>query len=95
MNRLQYLLIKLAEECSEVSQMALKCAHHGIDNIKPEHTTPNHEMLKGELTDVAAIVDMLEVEFKLDLSPSVAGILKKVDKVNQFYGYSKINGHVE
>lgn len=95
MNRLQYLLIKLAEECSEVSQMALKCAHHGISNVKPEHTSPNSEMLKGELNDVQAIIEMLNREFNLNYYPDPQALLAKTIKVNTFYGYSKANGHVE
>lgn len=31
MNNTQYLLVKLAEECAEAAQMALKCSHFGLE----------------------------------------------------------------
>ena len=57
MNLTQYLLGKLAEEASEVAQMALKCQQFGLsDEYNGE---VNSERLMCELDDMQSIIGLL------------------------------------
>lgn len=61
MNYKQYLLIKLAEECNEVAQAAIKTALFGESSVDPREDTGEtnlHKLLK-ELLDSSAVVEEL------------------------------------
>jgi len=94
MNRLQYLLIKLAEEASEVSQIALKTSQFGTDETCPGLLENNKQRVHSELNDLLGIVEMLneEFDFKFNFSWTKAE-LKKL-KVNKYYEYSKELGMI-
>ena len=57
----QYLLIKLAEECNEVAQMASKCALFGYESLDPREQTgeTNLDKLVMEMSDVTAVVQLI------------------------------------
>ena len=56
----QYLLICLAEECSEVTKTCSKILRFGIDSCHPkDHKTTNKNNLVYELNDLMSIVEML------------------------------------
>lgn len=95
MNRLQYLLNKLAEEASEVSQIALKTAQFGLEKCKPGQDLTNAQRTHGELNDLLAIVDLLNREFGFGFVPSEISQMQKQAKVKQFYEYSISCGMVE
>jgi len=61
MNYNQYLLFKLAEECNEIAQMAIKTALFGENSVDPREDTgeTNMEKLSRELLDVSAVLDEL------------------------------------
>lgn len=65
MNARQYILMKIAEEATEVAQRALKAQQFGLDQTEPGKTQNNAERLEGELLDlgfwfqVATANDML------------------------------------
>ena len=92
MNRLQYLLIKLAEEASEISQMALKSSHFGLEEVYNDEY--NKARLQQELTDLNAIVKMLNYEFDFGYEVSDADVEIKINKVNEWYNHSVTYGHV-
>lgn len=94
MDREQFLLTKLAEECSEVAQMALKTQQFGMNECKPGQKQTNKERLHGELHDLNAIVQMLNQECNFEFKPSKEAIDKKIDRVDLFYGYSHTLGKV-
>ena len=52
MNRLQYLLTKLAEEANEVGQIALKTQQFGVDEGMPGQPFTNAERTHQELNDL-------------------------------------------
>lgn len=62
MNKQEYLLVKLMEECAEVSKVCAKILRFGIDNGKPDSLVTNREELHRELVDIVAIVAILEEE---------------------------------
>lgn len=96
MDREQYLLGKLAEEASEISQIALKTQQFGMDEVYEEAS--NKERCHEELNDLLSIVKMLNVECNFDYRQPNINLdvyLKKVDKVNKYYNYSKELGRVK
>ena len=99
MNRLQYLLTKLAEEASEVAQMALKTQQFGLHEVKPGQDLTNQQRLEQEIIDFYAISRMLQDEFGLFSSHARNDLyvleLEKMELVNKYYAYSKSLGMVE
>lgn len=95
MNRQQYLLCKLAEEASEVAQIALKTQQFGFNERHPQLREDNAARIRAELTDLLAIVDMLNTEFDFSFEPYQEAILEKIYKVNKYYQYSVQLGEVK
>jgi hypothetical protein len=62
MNYNQYLLIKLAEEASEVAQAAIKCSLFGYDGVDPREVNgkTNFEKLMYEILDLQAVAELIE-----------------------------------
>lgn len=92
MNRKQLLLIKLAEECSEVAQIIIKTALFGMDDIGPGLVITNRERIHAELNDVMAVVDLLNDEADLEYVKNEKAIENKKDKINFYAEYSKKRG---
>jgi len=62
MNYKQYLLIKMAEECNEIAQMAIKCALFGGASTDPRELNgeSNEFKLFKELMDFTAVMEEME-----------------------------------
>lgn len=88
MNQLQHLLIKLAEEGSEVAQIALKTSQFGPDEIMPGQPLSNFQRCHQELDDLMAIVEMLNDQHQFGYTPNRERIEAKFTKVNTYLGYS-------
>lgn len=82
MNRTQHLLSKLAEECSEVAQIAIKTALFGMDDVWPPFNITNLKRIHAELNDIMAIIDMLNKESGLSYTRDETAILSKKERVN-------------
>lgn len=100
LTRYQYLLTKLAEEASEVAQIALKTQQFGADEVCSNRPGTNTERVHKELIDLLAIVGMLNVEydfgFNLKVDSRLASkIEEKQNKVDRYYRYSQDCGMVE
>jgi NTP pyrophosphatase (non-canonical NTP hydrolase) len=101
MTRAQYLLTKLAEECVEVAQIALKAQQFGLTERRDTKTgevgvwPTNAERVHLELDDMLAIVNMLNTEFDFGYAPSYHHIADKIDKVNKYWTYSARLGQVQ
>lgn len=54
-------LLKIAEECGELTQMCFKCIFYGMDNTSPKNgnTKTNREKLIEEIGDLMANVKLL------------------------------------
>lgn len=88
MNRLQLLLTKLAEEGSEVAQIALKTQQFGFNESCPGQPFTNAERTHQEIDDLMAMVEMLNEEFGFGYIPNRERIEAKKTKVNKFAAYS-------
>jgi len=96
MTRQQYLLTKLAEECSEVAQRALKAAHFGPGEIQPGQPMTNAERLHQEFCDLIGVAYMLTHEFGIELLRwSHAEIEAKRIKVDKYMALAQSLGMVE
>lgn len=62
MNKQEHLLVCLAEECAEVTHVVSKILRFGLENRHPKRPElgTNRERLTAELTDVTAIIEMVQ-----------------------------------
>ncbi|WOF75136.1 hypothetical protein QMT40_002799 [Parvibaculaceae bacterium PLY_AMNH_Bact1] len=84
-SREEYLLTCLSEEAAEVIQRASKAIRFGLDSTEPAQTHTNRERLCGELTDLLAIVAMLNDECALAHAHNSELIKAKIDKVDKYF----------
>jgi hypothetical protein len=65
----KYLLIKLAEEASEVAQAAIKCSLFGYESKDPRETNGESNLVKlqKELSDMTAVLGELNSDRSLDI----------------------------
>lgn len=96
MTRTQLLLGKLAEESSEIAQIALKAQQFGLDDVW-EKVAPLtvRDRLHGEVNDLLGILGMLNDEGDLRFVADPIAALEKVEKVNRFAALSVKLGMVE
>ena len=95
MNKLQHMLIKLAEECAEVSQIALKTAQFGQHECMPGQPLNNFERCHQELDDLLAVVEELNENFRFYYIPNRERVEAKKVKMQKYLGYSIHLGLVE
>lgn len=93
MDRLQYLLCKLAEEAAEVSQIALKTQQFGLDEVYIDKS--NKERCHMELNDLIGVIGLLNEEFNFNFVPSMEKVEAKQRKINEYYKYSVNCGMVK
>ncbi|WNL63312.1 hypothetical protein [Citrobacter phage Tr1] len=90
-----YLLVKLAEECTEVGQMVAKVLQFGLDEKQHEDGPSNRERLHAELNDLMAAIKMLNDEEGFGYHVDREAIDRKITKVSYYRGYSQSLGLVE
>lgn len=82
MNRLEELLVILAEECAEVSQAAIKCVRFGMDSVYNDED--NRSRLEAELGDFMAMFRLVLEESDLSEANICSHADKKLVKVEKF-----------
>lgn len=95
MNYQQYLLIKLAEEASELAQIALKTAQFGLYETCPGKDETNIQHVTAEYNDVIAIVEMINTEIYDLLERDSYLVDAKKQKVMKYLQYSNKLGQVK
>lgn len=95
MNQLQYYLGKLAEESSEVAQIALKTQQFGPKEIMPGQPLNNFEMCHLELDDLWAVIEELNNKFGFGYTPNREQTEAKKAKMQKYLGYSIRLGFVK
>jgi NTP pyrophosphatase (non-canonical NTP hydrolase) len=92
-NKIEYLLTCLIEECCEVGQRATKALRFGLDEIAADQTLTNRERLGGEFNDLLAIADMLhdeDVDIWLEEYPNDRQARdRKIARVEKYMDYSR------
>lgn len=94
LTREQFLLTKLAEECNEVAQMALKTQQFGKDEVKPDQLLTNGQRLRAEIIDLLTMACMLIEEFDYDFDFNESDINAKVARIAKYYKISQERGMV-
>ena len=93
MNRIEHLLTCLAEECAEVQQAVAKAQRFGLDDGYPGTDRTNKGDLENELTDLFAVLEMLEDDGILTCGESRRkAIDRKKAKVCEFMRYAEQRG---
>lgn len=95
MKQLQFYLGKMAEECTEVAQIALKTSQFGPGEVMPGQPLNNFERCHQELDDLLAMVDELNDKFGFGYTPNPERKAAKKAKVLAYLGYSIHLGFVE
>lgn len=94
MNRVEYLMICLAEELGEVQKEALKCLRFTLDKKENEESKSNFDRLQMEWSEVVAIVEMLNEE-GIKIRTTAATIESKKIRTEHYYELSKSFGVVK
>jgi len=92
MNREQYLLTCLAEECAEVAHRASKAVRFGMNEVKQGTDTTNKELLSGEIGDLIGVLALLEKECGGGVLPAEDPCPRKAERVAKYYAYSQSLG---
>jgi NTP pyrophosphatase (non-canonical NTP hydrolase) len=71
----------LSEECAEVIQAVSKCNRFGLDNAKPGKPLTNAQHLEGEIGDLLAMVDLLQLKGIVTEAGLAAAKQAKVEKL--------------
>lgn len=95
MNHLQHYLTKLAEEGSEVAQIALKTQQFGPAEVMPGQPLNNFERCHLELDDLWAVVEELNEKFGFGYAPNRQRIEAKKVKARKYLDFSIHLGMVE
>jgi hypothetical protein len=95
MNRLQYLLTKLAEEASEVAQIALKTQQFGVFEVCPGLGCTNLQRINFEYNDLISIAELINKELgDAHLHPDKGMRDVKKEKLEKYFQYSIECGQV-
>lgn len=111
MTREQFILLKLAEECQEVAQRAIKQIQFGANQIQrgtevkggtpapdKEAGLTNGQRLNNELTDLSVMVNLLRLAGQLPWVSTAefqAAKEKKVEKLNKYVEFSRQLGELD
>ena len=95
MNRTEYLLTQLADECIEVAQRCHKALHFGLSEVQPEQGKTNAERIEQELQDLHAVIDMLDDEGIICMGIDRSAVETKKRKVEHFINYARKCGTVK
>lgn len=98
MSAQQYILMKIAEEASEVAQRALKAQQFGVDQTEPGRDRDNAERLCDELTDLsiwAAIATKIHILPKMTSADLIARMQYKAPVLAAMLELAVDEGQVE
>lgn len=85
MDKEQYYLQLIAEECAEIIQVCSKAARFGIDNYPPKQPDiTNRIRLKEEVNDLLAVLQLLQVECNINTELDPELVHKKINKVGKY-----------
>lgn len=96
MNRREYLLWLISEECNEVGQRASKAARFALSEVQPGQPLSNAERIVQEWYDLSAVMEMIFDEELLAEWPNAREVIEaKKAKIEKFMGYSQTCGTLE
>ena|SRR5579863_73715 len=85
MNKEQFLLLKLSEECAEVAQRCSKQIQFGKYEVQSGQNLTNAERLKNEIVDFMSIVTLLQDAGEIpELGPAGPAFIEKKQKLQKY-----------
>lgn len=96
MHTAQFLLVKLAEEASELAQIALKSAQFGMEEVYlgQQPLLSNAERTHAELNDLLGVVEELNARTAFGFDPDPTAMHKKRMKMAHYENYARSLGEV-
>lgn len=93
----QYFLCKIAEECNEVAQRALKAQQFGLGEIQQGQNLNNLERLVQEFYDLSVTFEEMisRIDAKINITPSEFVREKRLEKMRKFLELSKSLNQVD
>jgi NTP pyrophosphatase (non-canonical NTP hydrolase) len=91
-NKREYFLTKLVEECLEVAQRATKAMCFGLEEVQPGQGLNNLERLNDEWNDLLGTVEVLSEECNIDIHWNICKVAAKHRKLLRFAEYSRQQG---
>ncbi len=95
MNKIDYLLTCLAEECAEATQRVTKALRFGLFEVQEGQPLNNMARLSGELTDVVALIELLNEEGVYLPVYTQENIDAKKERVEKYMELSRAQGRLE
>lgn len=89
MNKIEYLLTVLGEECAESAQRASKAIRFGMHEVQPGQPEDNRRRLEREVAEVVATAELIGLVIR-DEDKSA-----KVEKLRRYMDYSRQIGTLE
>ena len=95
-NKKEYLLTCLSEECSEIQKEVSKAQIFGLFDINPETNISNQKAIENEINDLLGVVELLIENLYLSNDYlSTKKIKNKITKIKKWMEYSKKQGTLE
>lgn len=99
MNKEKYLLVKIQEECAEVSQRAAKAIRFGLSETQKGQDKNNLERLREEILDLLASFVIFEQETGMNIDNFYQWnydllIDQRIDRIKKYMEYSKELGEL-
>lgn len=93
MNRSEYLLTCLSEECDEVGQRVSKALRFSLGEVQPGQPLSNAERIVEELQDLISVAALLRARGLIgEFYPTATQILAKDAKIEKFMAISREQG---
>jgi len=94
MNKVEYLLTVLGEECAEVIHRASKVKRFGLHEVEPGQHKTNVERLNLEVNDLMGAIEELQ-DAGVDIVFNIKAIERKRAKIRKYMRYSRKCGCLE
>ena len=92
MNTTEHLLVCLAEECAEVQQAVAKALRFGLQGGYSGADATNAQDIAREVSDLIAVVQLLEERGIIEQGSRVAAIEQKKARVSKHMEHARIKG---
>lgn len=91
MNKTEYLLSKLIEECAEVIQRCTKAQCFGLHEVQEDQPLNNEDRIKYEIADMIGTCEYIQNELGILDEPNNLEFLieEKIKKLRKYSDYSK------
>jgi hypothetical protein len=94
MNKIDHLLVCLAEECSELAQACTKALRFGVVNYHPDIKLNNLRAIQQEYSQLFAVIKLLHHE-GMTINICAEDVTDKLNSLEKWMDYSRAKGLLE